>query len=90
MRWYYVERDGKPVVSQIFLVEGETALNWQIYYDKQFSSLKANQLMLYCAAKELQREGVRFLSLGASPDDAEGVKIFKEKWGGFTATYPVL
>lgn len=88
VRWYFVEQDGIPVVSQIFLVEGETALNWQIYYDKQFSSLKANQLMLYTAAKELQREGVRFLSLGATPDDAEGLKIFKEKWGGFTATYP--
>jgi lipid II:glycine glycyltransferase (peptidoglycan interpeptide bridge formation enzyme) len=88
VRWYYASHDGRPVVSHIYFVEGETALNWQIYYDKQFSSLKGNQLMLYRAAQQLRSEGVRFLSMGATPGDAEGVKIFKEKWGGITATYP--
>jgi lipid II:glycine glycyltransferase (peptidoglycan interpeptide bridge formation enzyme) len=88
VRWYYLAHDGKPVVSQIYLIEGETALNWQIYLDKEFSHLKANQAMMYHAAMELRTAGVRFLNMGATPDDAEGVKVYKEKWGGRTIGYP--
>lgn len=88
IRWYYLAHEGQPVVSQIYLVEGETALNWQIYFDKQFSSLKPNQLMTFHAAQELIRDGVRHLNMGGTPPEAEGVRIYKEKWGGRSVAYP--
>lgn len=88
VRWYYVNQGGEPVASHIYFIENDTSLNWQIYFDKNYSSLKANQLMTYTAARELHKEGVRFLNMGATPPDAEGVKVYKEKWGGRSVAYP--
>jgi lipid II:glycine glycyltransferase (peptidoglycan interpeptide bridge formation enzyme) len=88
IRWYYLAHEGQPAVSQIYLIEGETALNWQIYFDKQFSSLKPNQSMTFHAAQELMKQGVRYLNMGATPPEAEGVRIYKEKWGGRSVAYP--
>lgn len=86
--WTYVSHEGAPVASHIYLIENETALNWQIYFDKRFSSLKANQLMTFSAARELHAAGVRYLGLGGTPPDAEGVETYKEKWGGQSVAYP--
>ncbi len=88
VRWYYVSQDGEPVASHIYFIENDTALNWQIYFDKQYSSLKANQLMTYTAAREVRKAGARYLNMGASPPDAEGVRVYKEKWGGRSVAYP--
>lgn len=87
--WNYVEQSGSPVVSHIYFVEGETVLNWQIYFDKEYSPLKANQYLMYTAAKSLTMMGVKYLNLGASPPDAEGLRAYKEKWGGQAYRYPV-
>ena len=43
--------------------------------------------MLFEAAKQLSKRGIRFLNLGATPEDAEGVRVYKEKWGGVEYTY---
>lgn len=88
VKWYQVKQDATIAASHIYFIENDTALNWQIYFDKQYSSLKANQLITFHAARELQSEGVRFLNMGATPSDAEGVKVYKEKWGGRSVAYP--
>lgn len=80
--WYWCEYEGKPVSSHINIIEGEMAINWQVYFDKSFSFLKANQYLLYHLAKEMSARGVKYLNLGASPPDASGLKIYKSKWGG--------
>jgi len=80
--WLYCEQDGKPVVSHIGFIEGDIALHWQVYYDKAFSSLKANQLMLHHLIHQLQGRSVKALSLGASPVGASGLDEYKAKWGG--------
>lgn len=89
IKWLYVEQDGHPVVSQIYFVEGATALNWQIYFDKAYSHLKANQYLMFTAARLLANSGVKYLNLGASPPEAEGLRTYKEKWGGETYRYPI-
>ncbi|PWB75321.1 hypothetical protein C3F09_02870 [candidate division GN15 bacterium] len=89
VRWYWVEHNGAPVVSHIYLVDKTMALNWQIYFDKEFSSLKANQLVMFRAAKALAASGVTHLNLGATPPDAESVRAYKQKWGGEVYSYPI-
>ena len=80
--WLWCEHDGRPVVSHIRLIEGETALCWQVGSDKSLSYLKANQYMLWYLVGELKRRGVRRLNLGASPPGASGLVAYKSKWGG--------
>lgn len=86
--WWYVEHEGAPVASHIYFLDHHISLNWQIYFNKQYSSLKANQFILFTAAKEFAQRGIRRLNLGATPDEAEGVKAYKEKWGGIEYAYP--
>jgi len=89
VRWLYVHRNGAPVVSHIYFVERPMALNWQIYYDKEYSSLKANQYTMFTTARMLAKSGVTHLNLGATPPEAESVKSYKEKWGGAVHAYPM-
>ena len=63
-------------------VEGDMVINWQVFFDKQFSFLKPNQYMLYYAARYHAEKGIRFLNLGASPEGAESLDSYKKKWGG--------
>lgn len=85
--WKWCEHEGKPAASHILLVEGDMALHWQVYFDKSFSFLKPNQVILQRAARELAAVGVRTINLGASPPDAEGLQTYKGKWGGRSHAY---
>lgn len=80
--WRWCEHDGRPVVSHICLIEGKTALHWQVCFDKEFSFLKANQYMLWELTARLKELGITHLNLGASPPAAEGLVDYKSKWGG--------
>lgn len=85
--WSWVEHEGCPAASHINLIEGDMILNWQVFFDKQFSFLKPNQYLLFRAAKDSSVVGVRYLNLGASPDDAPELEAYKEKWGGYSHHY---
>ena len=85
--WQWCEHNGRAVSSHINFIEAPMALNWQVYFDKSSSFLKANQYLLYNFAKQATGAGVKRLNLGASPPDAEGLIQYKEKWGGRTYTY---
>ena len=80
--WKYCSHEGKPAASHIYLVERSHALYWQVSFDKAFSRLKPNQYMLFHTIRELQPRGVTAVSLGATPEDAEGLRAYKERWGG--------
>jgi len=88
IRWIFVQHGGEAVTSHIYFIEKDMALNWQIYFNKKFSSLKANQYILYTMARKLAVEGVRFLNLGATPVDTSGLETYKMKWGGEIYPYP--
>ena len=87
VHWLWCEHDGKAAASQIYFIENDMVIGWQAYYDKAFSFLKPNQYMLFATARKLALQGVRRLSLGASPDDALGLIRYKEKWGGKPYSY---
>ena len=88
--WTMVEVDGQPAASHINLVEGDMLINWQVYYDKKFSWLKPNQYLLIDAIHRGWDRGVRRVNFGATPKSADGLRAYKEKWGGQPHRYPTL
>lgn len=87
IRWVIVEHEGQAAASHIYFIEGNLLLNWQVYFDKQFSFLKPNQYLTWTAAREAAVGGVRYLNLGSSPEEAENLQTYKTKWGGEDRTY---
>jgi hypothetical protein len=90
IRWLCVNAGDEMASAHIFFVDRGTALNWQIYYDKRFSALKANQAITSWAANQFRKEGIRILNLGATPAEAQGVETYKQKWGGTPYRYKTL
>jgi len=88
--WYFCEHDHAPVASQINFVCDDTLLSWQTFSDRKFSNLKANQLMLQTAINEATASGVLKFNPGLSPQDAEGLKAYKLRWGGVSYNYNTL
>jgi hypothetical protein len=89
IRWLVCEQQGRLAASHIYFVEGDMLLNWQVYFDKEYSPLKPNQLITYSIACEMASRGVARLNLGASPDDADTLAAYKDKWGGEDYHYPI-
>ncbi len=85
--WWWCEREEQPVTSHINFVENDMVLNWQVYYDKSFSHLKANQYLLFRLAQEAGSRGIKKLNLGSSPVDADGLADYKQKWGSKPHNY---
>jgi hypothetical protein len=85
--WLWCEHEGHAVTSHINIIERNQCLNWQVFYDKKFSYLKANQLMLSHLIEEIKKRDIYLLNLGASPDDATGLINYKSKWGGEIKSY---
>lgn len=85
--WNWCEHEGRAVTSHINFLEGDMVLNWQVYYDKSFSFLKANQYLLYSLVQQMPSLGKSRLNLGATPPDAESLAEYKRKWGGQPFTY---
>lgn len=86
--WFWCEHEGAPVTSHISFVENDMILNWQVFYDKNYSYLKANQHILYYLGTNFNQAGVKYLNLGASPEEASGLRKYKSKWGGQAYFYP--
>ncbi len=85
--WSWCEHDGCAVSSHINFIEQNQILNWQVYFDKQFSSLKANQKMLFGLAQTARVHNKKYLNLGASPIETPTLIEYKNKWGGETREY---
>jgi lipid II:glycine glycyltransferase (peptidoglycan interpeptide bridge formation enzyme) len=89
-RLYCVAQGNALAAAHVFIVDRDTALNWQIYFDKKFSSLKPNQAITAFAIEKFRSEGVKYLNLGATPPEAIGVLDYKKKWGGSEYRYRTL
>lgn len=87
VQWLWCEHEGRAAASQIYFVEDGMLLGWQMYYDRQFSRLKANQYLIQRMCREAYRHGVRKLNLGGTPEAATGTDFFKQRWGGYTYEY---
>lgn len=81
--------ENELAAAHIYLVEGSLAFNWQVFFDKRFSHLKANQSITHSVACDLARSGPVRLNLGASPADAESLDTYKRKWGAEPFEYQV-
>jgi hypothetical protein len=90
VRWIVCEQGDRLAASHIYFIENEMLLNWQVFFDKQFSVLKPNQLITFSLVNELAIRGIKVLNLGASPDMAASLSDYKAKWGGEMYHYPCL
>ncbi len=90
VRWVWCEHEGRPMVSSIFLMEGDNLLYWHVYFDEALSHLQATKYIIFKVARESVARGVRYLNMGGSPDHVAGVHGFKEKWGGELYQYRCL
>lgn len=79
--WTMVEHETNAVASHIYLLDADTALYWVSCLDKEYSSLKANQAMLYAQSKQFMASGISRLNLGQTPPDSDSLSTFKAKWG---------
>ncbi len=89
VRWLICEHDGRPACSHIYLLEDGTLQGWQIVFDKAYSFLKPNQYMRIWMCRKMAEAGIRRLNLGGTPEDAPGLRAFKDRWGGSPVGYPV-
>lgn len=85
-----VSADKHLAAAHVYICDRDTALNWQIYFDKSFSSLKPNQAITAHAISIFRAKGIRSLNLGATPPEATGVSEYKRKWGGREYVYRIF
>jgi hypothetical protein len=85
--WLCAIYKGRVVASHIHLLFEDTILNWQLFLDREFSTLRTTQLLLFSAATRARESGIRFMNMGESPLDAEGLIKFKQRWGGYDHHY---
>jgi len=90
VRWLVCEQDDELAASHIYFVEDDMLLNWQVFFDKRFSSLKPNQSITFSVVSEPALRGIRMLNLGATPEGAESLSYYKDKWGGELYRYRCL
>ena len=79
--WAMAVTDGTAVASHVYLLDGTTALYWVSCFDKEFSYLKATQLLLQTQGRAFAIMGKTNLNLGQSPPEADSLETFKMKWG---------
>ncbi len=89
MYWTGFEAEGTLIGSQINFIHGDTLFYWQAVSDYDKRWYKPNQALLYDAILHAGRRGLRQVNLGGSPEDAAGLRKFKEQWGGRPVTYDV-
>lgn len=87
VRWFWCERDGRPVATHVYFVECDALQAWQSHFDRTFSFLKPNQYIRHAACLAAARDGVRWLNLGCTPPEATGLAYYKARWGGTTVRY---
>ncbi|MEN8005948.1 MAG: GNAT family N-acetyltransferase [Candidatus Krumholzibacteriota bacterium] len=87
IHWLWCEHENRPACSHIYLIEKGVLQGWQIYFDKAFSFLKPNQYIRFTMCREAARNGITRLNLGGSPENAPGLKYYKERWGGESSDY---
>lgn len=87
--WTGFEAEGVLIGSQINFIHGDTLFYWQAVSDYEKRWYKPNQALLYDAILNAGGRGLRQINLGGSPEDAVGLRKFKEQWGGRPIAYDV-
>lgn len=89
VRFRMCTHDGRLAAAHVAFRERDALVSWQMYFDKQYSFAKPNQLMANELCREAAHEGVRQFNLGATPAHATGLQFYKSRWGGAPVTFPV-
>jgi len=87
--WTGLRAEEKLVGGQIHFIHGNTLFNWQNVFDYRYRQYKPGQILTDDAIGKAVKLGIRFVNLGASPPDAEGLIKYKESWRGKRVDYDI-
>jgi len=87
--WLGVIADGEMIGSQINFIHADTLFNWQTVSDYDKRRFKPNHLLLDYAIDVARERTLSRVNLGASPEDAEGLIDYKDRWGGRQVEYDI-
>ncbi len=77
-----VLHEGMPAAFRISFMERDRILNWQLYIDPRFKSIKPGFLLMQAVFDIARANEIKYIDMGSSPLDAESLVRYKESWGG--------
>ena len=88
--WFDVVRhEGRLVAGGIHVAGPQRVVYWMTAYATTARNLRPNDLLIATAIERACRAGLRCYDLGPCPEDAEGLRAFKRKWGARDVPYVV-
>jgi hypothetical protein len=72
---------GRPIAASIYVNFGDRAIYKYGASDEAFQDLRGSNLVMWTAIKEFVRRGMRYLDLGRTSVDNDGLRKFKLGWG---------
>lgn len=82
--------DQNMVGARLAFIDNKNLINWHMVSDYDSRQYKANHLLMYETMTRAIKRGVRYVNLGASPEDAVGLIDFKKRWGGVQEEYDII
>jgi CelD/BcsL family acetyltransferase involved in cellulose biosynthesis len=87
--WWLAELDGEILAYQINFAFKDRLLLWDAGSRPESLSLRPNDLLMGQSLKGCQENQIMYYNLGGTPPGAEGLRRFKEIWGGRTREYQI-
>jgi len=77
-----VLHEGNPAAFRVSFMWSDNILNWQLYIDPRFMSIKPGFLLMQAIIDIAMANKIEYINMGSSPLDAESLIKYKESWGG--------
>ncbi len=78
---FIAEASGQPIAAQVCLVWNGTMIEKFVASDQRAWSLRPNDLIVWYAIQTAFERGCRWLDMGRTDADNEGLRAFKRSWG---------
>lgn len=87
LRWSMATVDEQTIAFQINFLFKDTIYYWEGASLSEALNLRPNDALFFDTIQWGIAQGYRYLNLGGSPENAEGLVRFKEAWGGEKREY---
>jgi len=87
--WLAAYHEGQMIGSQINFIHGDALYYWQGVMDFEKREMKQAYLLMHNSINHAIGLDLRWVNLGASPPDAEGLIDYKESWGAVRRDYSI-
>jgi lipid II:glycine glycyltransferase (peptidoglycan interpeptide bridge formation enzyme) len=87
VRFYVAKLDDRVIGGSVQVFALQQAFYWMGATDPEFGNCGVNDLVFQAVFSDAIEEGIDQFDFGPSPNGAEGLARFKEKWGGVKKYY---